>query len=123
MRIKTDDISISTLDVIRLILISCHPFNSAFSVQFDSFKRLISLDDLGHLFFYTFEILRPDRFIQIDVIIKSITNCRTVYELCFGPDTADSFRHNMSAAVTDYFKPPLVFIRRDCQRYFTADWS
>ena len=54
------------------------------------------------------KIGRSNSFIKVDVIVKTIFDCRSINQFCIRPNTANGFRHNVCAAMAHYFKAIVI---------------
>ena len=77
--------------------------------HFFSYEGFVGLDDFLHFLLDAFEIGRPDRFIEVDIIIEAILDRRAIHEFRLRPEGADSFGHNVSTAMPHYMKTLRVF--------------
>ncbi len=67
-------------------------------------KRLVGLDDLGHLFFDLRKIFRSQLHIEFDVVIEAVLNGRADAELGLRPETRNRMRHHVRSRVAHRFE-------------------
>ena len=121
MRVKADHLTIGAAYIVGLILIPGHLLQGFSPGHFAACERPVGPDDFGHFLVDALKVTRPDRLIEVNVIVKSVFDRRTVNKLRRRPNAAYRLGHDVRTTMPHHFKTFGIFDGDDLNRRFTAD--
>ena len=108
LRIETDLRAGRTIDIVGLVFIALQPFDRFFARHTPARIGAILCDNLRHLRLDLCEIRRPDRIVQVDIVVKTVPHSRSIDQLSLRPNGTDRFGHHVGAGVPHDLKTLLI---------------